>query len=334
MIDDAAFAALGHDEQAGRLGALAIATAVAQYGLRPGRCELLQYEHNAVFAITSGERFAVRVAPPAAALPALRAEMAWLAALRRDTGLRVPEPVNASGELVVTATHPSVPGARHVVILRWIDGVRLEGEPLARLAAPLAEAVAALHHHGGSFQLPAGDRPTWGVPRLRADGAVIAAADRRRVGAGLAALVARAVTAIEAALDAIGRTGWGLIHGDLHLDNVLVGAGGIAFIDFDDAGWGHALYDLATLLDAARRRGLAPGAYRAFRGDLLRAYGAMRPLPPTLDADLATFRAVREIATLAFIAGSGNAEVAAWGAERSAEIERGLTDYLRGRSDL
>jgi Ser/Thr protein kinase RdoA (MazF antagonist) len=335
MNDDAAFAALGHDEQAGRLGALAIATATARYGLRAARCELLQYEHNAVFAITSGERYAVRIAPPTAALPALRAEMAWLAALRHDTALRVPEPVVASdGERVVTATYPGVPGPRHVVVLRWIDGVRLEGEPLARLAAPLAEAVAVLHHHGERFQLPVGERPTWGVPRLLADGAVIAAADRRRVGAGLAALVARAIAAARSALDAMGGAGWGLIHGDLHLDNILVGAGGIAFIDFDDAGWGHALYDVATLLDAARRRGLAPGAYRTFRADLLRAYGALRPLPSSLDADLATFRAVREIATLAFIAGTGNAEVAAWGDERTAEIERGLADYLRGRSDL
>ena len=50
--------------------------------------------------------------------------MAWLAALARDTSLRVPAPVltDRDGAHVVAAAHPGVPETRPCVLLRWLDG--------------------------------------------------------------------------------------------------------------------------------------------------------------------------------------------------------------------
>jgi Ser/Thr protein kinase RdoA (MazF antagonist) len=47
--------------------------------------------------------------------------------------------------------------------------------------------------------------------------------------------------------DLLGRAAplWGLIHADLHRDNILLHHGEIGVIDFDDCGWGYYLFDLA-----------------------------------------------------------------------------------------
>jgi Ser/Thr protein kinase RdoA (MazF antagonist) len=341
MTDDATFAALGHDVQVAALRGLAIDVAKRCYGLLALDCRLLQYENNAVFAVScASERFALRLSPPATNRVALDSEMAWLAAIRRDTGLRVPTPVPATdGRFVVETAHGGIAPARPATLMRWVEGDRPTRDAVTALASSLGEIIAVLHVHGGSFAVPPDfARSRWGVFRLRADGdAIASAASRGRVSLSLAELVQHAIARLERALDAMG-TGpavWGLVHGDLHADNLVVDTSGIGIIDFDDAGWGHYLYDVATLLDAMRRRILPTASeYHAFRSAFLRAYGAARSLPASVNADLATFRAVREIATLAFITGTANAEVASWADQRSAEIAAGLRAYLAGTSDL
>jgi Ser/Thr protein kinase RdoA (MazF antagonist) len=341
MIDDAGFEALAHDVQVASLRDLAVEVATRDYGLHAPDCRLLQYENNAVFAVTSaGERFALRLSPPATARVALGSEMAWLTAIRRDTALRVPEPVTAAdGTYVVETARGRGAPARFATLMRWVEGGRPEPKAVAALAPALGELTAMLHVHGGTFAVPAGfARSPWGVPRLRADGdAIISATRRGRLGDSLLQLVERAVARVERALDVMGTSPavWGLIHGDLHADNLAVDASAIGIIDFDDAGWGHYLYDVATLLDAVRRRVLTTEPdYRAFRSAFLRSYAAVRSLPSSLDADLIVFRAVREIATLAFITGTTNAEVASWGPERTHEIATNLAAYLADASDL
>lgn len=53
-----------------------------------------------------------------------------------------------------------------------------------------------------------------------------------------------------AAMDMLGERSatFGLIHADLHLDNVLFAGGEARPIDFDDCGLGHWLYDIAVTL--------------------------------------------------------------------------------------
>jgi Ser/Thr protein kinase RdoA (MazF antagonist) len=341
VIDPTAFATLDHGTQVACLRDLAIDVVSRRYGLRDPDCDLLQYENNAVFAITcAGDRFALRLSPPGSPLAATLSEMMWLAAIRRDTGLRVPSPVaTTDGALVATTAPTGAAPVRLATLMRWVPGVRPTRDTAVELAPALGAVAATLHEHGASFQAPHGFvREDGGLPRLRADARAIArAADNGRVAPSIAAFVERAVARVEPAVDRMGTLPdvWGLVHGDLHADNLVVDGNAVGVIDFDDAGWGHFLYDVATVLDAMRRRVLiADVEYQAFRAAFLRAYGAVRPLPPSLDDDLATFRAIREIATLAFIASTDNAEVASWGPGRSAEIEVGLAAFLAGRSDL
>jgi Ser/Thr protein kinase RdoA (MazF antagonist) len=79
---------------------------------------------------------------------------------------------------------------------------------------------------------------------------------------------------IEAGLD------YGLIHADALSENILIHAGTLSLIDFDDGGWGFRDFDLATFL----MRFLGAPDYPMLRAALLEGYGARRVVDPgTLD---------------------------------------------------
>ena len=86
-------------------------------------------------------------------------------------------------------------------------------------------------------------------------------------------LLGEAAEAVGQALAGLGRdpAGYGLVHADLDLDNVLDHHGQARVIDFDDASWGHYALDLAIAAD---------GVPEARRPVLLAGYQAVRPLPP------------------------------------------------------
>ena len=55
-----------------------------------------------------------------------KGELIWLAALSREAGLPVPEPVpTLEGELMTRIATPGVPEGRLVSLMRWVDGRRL-----------------------------------------------------------------------------------------------------------------------------------------------------------------------------------------------------------------
>ena len=106
------------------------------------------------------------------------------------------------------------------------------------------------------------------------------------------------VALVETVLDLVRRTehdlgegpeAFGLIHGDLHPENVLFERGRVRAIDFDDCGWGHYLYDLAVALSELRWR----PDYDAHRAGLLRGYRATRPLPVDDERHLEVFHGLR-----------------------------------------
>ena len=118
------YASLGRREQIARLRDLARAALVG-YGLGDARLTLLRHEHNTTFRVDGGGATSVlRINRPGVHAPAtIASEMAWLQALRRDTGLGVPEPVAArDGALAVLAHAPGMPGPRVCVLVRHQSG--------------------------------------------------------------------------------------------------------------------------------------------------------------------------------------------------------------------
>ncbi|MGO4833282.1 phosphotransferase, partial [Rhizobiaceae sp. 2RAB30] len=97
-------------------------------------------------------------------------------------------------------------------------------------------------------------------------------------------------------LQALAETGldYGLIHADLVRENIFVKGDEVAFIDFDDAGFGWRMFDLATALS----KNLKEPAYDVVQASLVVGYRRRRTLP---DGDLATLPLFLVLRSLTYI---------------------------------
>jgi amino acid adenylation domain-containing protein len=256
---------------------------------------------HATFRVDSpnSERFALKLYGERTHGPEeVRSEMLWLASLRRDAGLLVPEPVAAAdGELVVRAG-----GERLAVLTRWVNGEMLGGALDAPTCRRFGDFMARLHRHAERFAMPPGfARPRYDLERLLGAGTVIPAgtgddlytARDREILDAAAALVRRELEPLGE-----GRDAFGLVHGDLQVTNYVFWQGQVGAIDFADFGWGHYLYDASTLLLPLWERRDFSELSDAF----LRGYRQARPLPDAQWAALETFLVARALYLLRWTA--------------------------------
>jgi Ser/Thr protein kinase RdoA (MazF antagonist) len=227
----------------------------------------------------------------------VRSEMAWLAALRRDTALGVPEPVPArDGSLVVVAAIEGVPEPRFCALFRWLEGRFLNATLTPRHLERVGVFTARLHDHAARFTPPDGFTrwqaaradPEWEVDTLRRLGEVRPHGD--------VATMRAAIDKIRETTESLGQGPdvYGLIHADLHQENYLFHRGEVCAIDFDDCGYGHHLYDLSvTLYELGEHANL-----RALRATLLAGYRSVRPLPAAHETALPAFLMLRRIQTI------------------------------------
>lgn len=314
------FAELTYPGQVRRLRRLA-ESALADYDFGDARLKFIDHAENTTFrvdAATAGSasnaapvttaapgniyaknRFLLRIHRPGyQTAESIAAELAWLAALRRDSGLPVPEPVPTSrGEQLTEIRVPGVPQPRVCTLLRWIEGRFYGRRPRPVHFAAMGRLMAHLHDHAARWQPPPGfARRHWDWDGLFGDGAgsnlsgneVWALLPRRYRGPfrAVAEMARRIMRELGRGPDA-----FGLIHADLHLGNVLFSGGQARAIDFDDCGFGYWAYDFAVplceSLDCENRRDL--------RAALLHGYAQVRPLPKEQLAHVDTIMAARQV---------------------------------------
>lgn len=306
-----AFERLHRRTQIGRLRQLAV-VALADYDLPPVRLTLIAHRFNTTFRVdtATGQRYVLRI--HRAGTPTVHSvgsELAWLAALRRDTLLEVPAPVpTRAGPLLTVAAAPGVPSPHICVLFRWLPGRRLRHGLTPLRMERVGELMARLQNHAAQWERPPGfvrSRVDWPIEGARwlpdpFAPEVISYIDALVAGT-LSAAEAAQVTAIlervRAAEQALGMsdgqqpTTFGLIHGDLHYGNLLFGRGTVRAIDFDDCGFGPLLFDLAVMLSAI----LGWAEYSALRAGLLSGYRRVHPLPAEHEGLLDTFIALRQV---------------------------------------
>ncbi|MGC5025179.1 phosphotransferase enzyme family protein [Tsukamurella sp. DT100] len=289
-----------------------------------GTVEPLLVSENATFRVRGGPRPAVlRLHRPGyVGDAAIASELAWIAALRRDTTVPVVEPLS---DVLIDG-----PTGRRAVLFAELPGGPVPDEALdvAHFAA-LGEIAAVFHGHAESWRRPADfTRFTWGVeetigPRPRwgswRDGLAVGEAHRRAI--------APAADSAAERIDAFGRTAdrFGLIHGDLRAANLITPGAGFTVIDFDDAGFGWHLFEFAAAASFVETDPRLPEWAAAWAA----AYRHRRALPDAHAALLPDFVLLRRLQLLGWLGTHGHALEADPGfADGTVELAQA---YLAGR---
>ncbi len=227
----------------------ALAAACAHWGLGNAECTLIAARENAVYRVEAQTGpAALRLHRPGYRTDAeLQSELDWMAMLAED-GLTVPKPIPASdGSTLLKAKGQAID------MLTWLDGAPMSAcEVTEETYHALGQLTAQMHDLADSWTPPNGfTRPTWtfldDAPTWDRfwDNPALTAKEKR-------VFEAFRQDAMET-LDSLKEADWGLIHADLVPDNVLMDGSALSPIDFDDGGWGHRLFDLATITFRSRR---------------------------------------------------------------------------------
>ncbi len=281
-IDDLAAAALGH------------------YGLS-GTAELCNVSENHTYRVEDPERgtFALRVHRPGyRTAHQIECELKWVDALREHGAVDTCVPVTAaSGNRVVEV------GTHNVVLWEWLPGAEPdpEGDEVLDGFRTLGAVSARMHAHARAWTLPAGfDRPTWDHEHTLGAGGYWG---RWQDGLGsgpeeLEQLGRRDATS-ERRLRAYGQgpDRFGLVHADIRLANLLVDAGHVRVIDFDDCGFAWFMYDFATTISFMEEHPRVP----ELRAAWLDGYRSVAPLDAADEAELDTFVMLRRLLLVAWI---------------------------------
>ena len=262
--------------------------ALDQQGIAVKRLRWMGQHTNHLFRCDTadGERLVVRVCPPGGRSDAeLNAELAWLAALARDTTLTVP----LARFSTRTAT-PELPGGGRCIAFTWVRGRPCGSRPSWRLVPNLGRVIATLHQHAQGFRMPPEfTRPVLDIEYLTWAGTWHAdQLARRPADPATRRLLAETAGRVEAVLALLGQdpAGYGLVHADLCLDNVLDHHGQARPIDFDDASWGHYALDLAIAADDIPQN---------LHQVLLDGFQTVRPLPPGYEEHQAALLTARRL---------------------------------------
>ena len=290
--------------------------ALDNWSVRAHEPMLMKYRENAVFRITleDGQFAALRLHRPGYHdETSLRSELHFMAALKLG-GLDVPSPVPTTNRqsLVRLQANRYFP-EQHADVVSWIDGVPLgqSGTPLSQSAEKqeaiffrIGQNMATMHELADAWQPPErfrrpawdadgliGEKPLWGrfwdCRGLSPESIIALSALRHELRRALA-------NADSQSLD------YGLIHADLVRENIfLTGSdSNVAFIDFDDAGHGFRLFDLATTLLKNRNE----PAYPAIETALISGYRSRRALSDATLASLPLFMLLRSLTYIGWLA--------------------------------
>ncbi|MFV0276906.1 MAG: phosphotransferase enzyme family protein [Parahaliea sp.] len=317
------FETLETSEQTRRLTELA-RTALQHWGFEINELQLIKFRENAVFRLltTHGQQYALRIHRHGYhSDDALRSELQWMAALG-NSGIEVPRVLpTRKGQLFTTAAVDSVPGERQVDLFTWVEGRQLgvlERDPgdrhqTAEVYRTIGELAAKLHNQAVDWRPPegftrhawdadglAGNRPLWGrfweLPALSPSQRELLTDARQRVHADLLRYGARPDNASR----------YSMIHADFVAENLLVEGSHVRLIDFDDAGFGWHLFELATALYFERGEPHFRDAYRT----LVEGYRTYRDLPEEQLDYMPLFFAARGFTYLGWVATRPETETA------------------------
>ena len=297
------FGDLGMRAQVARMRVLAGAV-LAQYEIDARRLALLRHGFNTTFRVDTAEggRFALRLNVNSRRDPEhVAAEVAWMAALARDTDLSVAAPLaNANGSFVTTLRSDDLDRDVHAVVFSWLPGRDVGHAPTVEKAAAMGRAMATMHDHASRWSLPPGaDLPRltdvfWNMPD-RLDAAHL------DLQTGEIVILRRAVGIVAEVTSRVVTGPLRPIHADVHEWNVKWVRGRLSVLDFDDSGLGVPAQDIAVSTYYLRPEDELVEAFRA-------GYASVAELPRIGHDDFEALVAQRNLVLLNDLLATTNAE--------------------------
>lgn len=286
--------------------------ALKAFPITPGKVVLAWHSENITFRVTDKKTksdYVLRLHRPGYhTLGELNSERAWTTALA-DAGVATQSPLLTHGGEHFHGVEVSGEEPRFAGMTAWVEGTMLRDdldgdaglEGKVRSFRQIGTLAAAIHNQSEGWSVPhgferhaldrdglMGDAPFWGRfwehPRL-------SSAQRE--------LLLGARQKIRKALQVYGQSpsNFGMIHADLHSENILVKDGRVTPIDFDDAGYGWHIYELAVALFDEQ----SDPDFEALKEALLEGYREHRSLPERDLAMLPTFLLIRGMAIIGWI---------------------------------
>ena len=214
---------------------------------------------------------------------AIRSELEWVEALRKEASVAAPEPIRSlDGDLLVTIDDPELPAPKRCSLLRWMRG-RLTDKGIGiNHVRAMARTMARMHEHASGWNPPDGFRRwryTW--DGLYGEGNVAgvdAEEARSQILDSVRPVFDEATFALRDVMVDLGEGGdaFGLIHADIGLgDNILFWRGEARPIDFDDCAFGYWMFDVGVAFSHLTQRPDWP----ALRDTYVPAYREVRSLP-------------------------------------------------------
>lgn len=284
-------------------------------GLAGGRAKLINLSENHTFRIDTpdGKHHILRVHRPGYhTKPAIRSELAWLDALRTQTGLPTLTPIAGKDGALVQQFTPRT-GENSIFVVRFAFEEGSEPEEtgdLLGLFGDLGRLAAICHKHAENWQLPPGFvRPTWNASTiLNVEGIWGDWRQAPDVQGSTQDILIRLDERLRTDLAAYGQKKhrFGLIHADMRLANLLIHKGKPRLIDFDDCGFGWFAYDFAAAVSFFEDSPQIP----ALKAAWLHTYRRERDFSAADEAAIDATILLRRMALLAWIGSHAETELA------------------------
>ena len=223
-----------------------------EYPFEVQSIDIINFEFNATFKVVTkaNEMFALRINVNSdRTYENLLGEIAFVRFLNEKGAVNLPKPVaSKKGEFALTVTSALFGRDLGVALYSWLGGEELGDEPSDDALIQLGAAMAAMHQATADFTLP----ETAQLPLLKDflwQTQDVIFASSSPLSKEDIELLTKAKIEIEKIIENLYSASKAIaIHADLHGGNVFSHGDKIYIFDFDDAGLGLPIQDLATAL--------------------------------------------------------------------------------------
>jgi Ser/Thr protein kinase RdoA (MazF antagonist) len=269
---------------------------LAQFAIQPALLRVVNHAFNTTYMVrdTAGAQYALRLNTHSLRDAfGIDAELQWIVALVAEGTVNVPKPYpTINGSFVATIDCPPLGKTLFATLAGWLPGRIVGARPSRQQLTQLGRTTALLHQHGKDW------RPRDGAYFPRIDRMLmnstdnISQRDDERLTPVLRQLLAEVTAVIAPVFVALGqRFVVQPIHADIHPYNLMWHAGQLSVFDFDDAGMGWPIQDLAITCFYLRD---IEGAEE----QVLTGYRSVAPIPAVSSAEFEALLMARGIVLL------------------------------------